>query len=56
MKTTKHIALAFIISATSLVVHPASVQVTEPFTAAEREEVYSQTIEKRATNILGSLA
>jgi hypothetical protein len=56
MKTTKHIALALIISATNLVVRSTSAQVTEPFTAAEREEIYSQTIEKRATNILGALA
>ena len=56
MKTTKHLALAIIISVTSLVVRPTSAQVTEPFTAAEREEIYAQTIEKRATNILGALS
>ena len=56
MKTPTHLALAIIISATSLVVRSTSAQVTEPFTAAEREEIYSQTIEKRATNILGALA
>ena len=56
MKTTKHIALAIIISVTGLFVRPTSAQVTEPFTAAEREEIYSQTIEKRATNILGALS
>jgi Protein of unknown function (DUF3826) len=55
MKTTMHIALAIILSITSLVVRPASAQVTEPFTAAEREEIYSQSIERRATNILGAL-
>lgn len=56
MKTTKHIALAIIISATSLSVRTSCAQVTEPFTAAEREEIYSKTIEKRATNILAGLS
>ena len=56
MKTTTHITLAIILSATTLVVRLTSAQVTEPFTAAEREEIYAQTIEKRATNILGGLA
>lgn len=56
MKTTKHLALAIIISATSLLARPAAAQVTEPFTSSEREEIYAQTIEKRATNILGALA
>lgn len=35
MKTTKHIALAIILSATGLVVVSTSAQVTEPFTAAD---------------------
>jgi hypothetical protein len=56
MKTMKLIPLAIITAALTLVVRPSTAQVTEPFTAAEREEIYSQTIEKRATNILGSLS
>ena len=56
MKTTKHIALAIILSAIVLTVRSTSAQVTEPFTDAEREEIYSKTIEKRATNILAALS
>ncbi len=56
MKTMKLIPLAIITAALSLVIRPSTAQVTEPFTSAEREEIYSQTIEKRATNILGALS
>ena len=56
MKTKKSILLAILSFAISLVAQSTSAQVTEPFTSAEREEIYAQTIEKRATNILGALA
>ena len=56
MKTTTFRPLAIIIASFALLIQIGTAQVTEPFTSAEREEIYAQTIEKRATNILGALA
>jgi hypothetical protein len=56
MKTTTFRPLAIIIASFAFLIQIGTAQVTEPFTSAEREEIYAQTIEKRATNILGALA
>ena len=56
MKTTTFRPLAIIVASFALLIQIGTAQVTEPFTSSEREEIYAQTIEKRATNILGALA
>ena len=51
----KPISFVIILVAAVVAVQLAAAQSTAPFTAAEREEIYAQTIERRATNILGAL-
>ena len=51
----KPISIVIILVAAVVAVQLAVAQSTAPFTAAEREEIYAQTIERRATNILGAL-
>lgn len=51
----KPISFVIILVAAVVAVQLAVAQSTAPFTAAEREEIYAQTIERRATNILGAL-
>ena len=55
MKQRNHLALTFIILAAGLAVQLSSAQTTAPFTTAEREEIYSQNIERRSTNIVAAL-
>jgi hypothetical protein len=56
MKTKTHVLLAVALTMSTVLVQTAPAQEsTAPFTDAEREEIYSKSIGKRATDIISAL-